>query len=90
MSKKEMTPEQITRNEKIKHWFLLLFFPSVLMLAKDKEDKSGYILSAIVGAALIIFFISLIITFRANFICILCWIAVNVWCWISMWMDRDQ
>lgn len=89
--KPEMTPEQVAaRNEKIKHILLLIFLPSMLMIDKTMEDKSGHILTGIIAGAFIVFLISFIVTFRANFVCVVCWFAVNVWCWVNMWMDRDQ
>lgn len=66
-----------------KYWLLMLFAPSVLLIDESEADKSGLVLSVILFADLVVLLALIFFAGHANVLCLICYIAVNVWCWLS-------
>ena len=76
--------------EKVKHWLILIFVPFLLLIDKTGKDKSGHILTGIFALIVLIFLGGLIFSGKANFICIIGWIALNVWGWMMYIMEKND
>lgn len=76
--------------EKIKHWLVLIFVPFILLIDKTGKDKTGHILTGVFAAIALIFLFGLIFNGTANVLCLIGYIAINVWGWLMYIMSKHE
>ena len=83
-------PKKGVTSDAVKHYLLLIFIPSVLLIDKKGKDKTGHILTGLFAVCVAIFLISLIASGKANAVCLLGIVAIDAWGWLMYLISRND
>ncbi len=79
---------KLTTKSGLQYGLIFVFVPFFLLIDKTGKDKTSMIMPRIWGVFCLWLLYDMVFHGRGNFICVVGWIALNVWSWLTIFTGK--